>query len=315
MNHQPAQTGTGSAPSDGPNHDRPPDAPPPVARSAEDRPTDGPPIAKPVGRAGRNLGAAIAVGLSIGAVVLLTLFLYPPAFAVLVVIAVGVACYEISTALRTGGIRLDWWPLVIGGAAMGTAAWFYGLEGLALATLGTFLVATVWRMTGGTERFVSSIAASSLIILYVPFLAGFAVMMANRETGALWIITWAVAVVCNDTGGYAAGVLFGKHPMAPAISPKKSWEGFGGSLLAASVAAVLLFVLALDGQWWQGIVFGVAIAMVATLGDFVESMIKRDIGVKDMSNLLPGHGGVMDRMDSLLFSAPLAWILLTIFVG
>lgn len=273
------------------------------------------PVPPPTGRAGRNLGAAIGVGLGIAAVVLLTLFLYLPAFGLVVLAAVAAACYELTTALRTKGVHVAWWPLVVGGAAMGVAAWFHQLHGMAIATLLTFLFAVVWRMRGGTAGFVASTAASSLIILYVPFLAGFAIMMASTDAGAAWIVTWAVAVVSNDTGGYAAGVLFGKHPMAPRISPKKSWEGFAGSLLAASGSSVLMFTLALDGRWWQGVLFGVAIAVVATLGDFAESMVKRDLGVKDMSNLLPGHGGVMDRMDSLLFSAPLAWLLLTLFVG
>lgn len=275
----------------------------------------GVPQAQPASKAGRDLGAAIGVGVAIGAVVLLTLFLYRPAFGLLVLAAVGVSCYEISTALRSGDIHVAWWPLIVGSAGMSAGAWFYGLPGLAIATLFTFLVAIVWRMAGGVDGFVVSAGASSLIILYVPFLAGFAIMMANRDAGATWILTWAIAVVCNDTGGYASGVLLGKHPMAPTISPKKSWEGFAGSLVAASIGSVLMFVLVLDGQWWQGILFGIALAMVATLGDFAESMIKRDLGVKDMSNLLPGHGGVMDRMDSLLFSAPLAWLLLTLFVG
>lgn len=285
--------------------------PPTVQRSTP----DGAPVPQPTGRAGRDLGAAIGVGAGIGAVVLLTLFLYRPAFGLLVLIAVGAACYELTTALRSGGTSVAWWPLVAGGAAIMAAAWFYGLSGLAIATLLTFLVAIGWRMTRGIDGFVASAAASSLIILYVPFLAGFTVLMANRPSGAAWILAWAIAVVSNDTGGYATGVLLGKHPMAPTISPKKSWEGFAGSLAAASIGSVLMFVLALDAQWWQGILFGVAIAIVATAGDFAESMIKRDLGVKDMSNLLPGHGGVMDRMDSLLFSAPLAWMLLTLFLG
>lgn len=273
------------------------------------------PVPAPTGRAGRDLGAAVGVGVTIASVVLLTLFLYRPAFGLLVVAAVGAACYEIGTALRAGSVRVALWPLIVGGAGMGAAAWFYGLPGLAIGALLTFLVAVVRRMTGGTEGFVVSAAASSLIILYVPFLAGFAVMMASRDAGAAWVLAWAVAVVGNDTGGYAAGVLFGRHPIAPTISPKKSWEGFVGSLTVASIGSVLVYVLMLDGRWWQGVLFGLAMAMLATLGDFVESMIKRDLGVKDMSNLLPGHGGVMDRMDSLLFTAPPAWILLTLFVG
>ena len=269
----------------------------------------------PAGKAGRNLPAAIGVGAAIGGVVLLTLFLYRPAFGAVVVLAVVVAVREVALAVRQGGITVAPIPLMLGGVGMCVAAWFYGLEGLALGLLLTFFVSTVWRMSLPTEGFVSSAATSAFIAVYIPFLAGFAVLLTNRPDGAAWTIAWALAVVCNDTGGYIAGVLFGKHPMAPTISPKKSWEGFAGSLLAAAISGALMLSLALDGQWWQGVLLGVGIALIATLGDLAESMIKRDIGIKDMSDLLPGHGGVMDRMDSLLFSAPVAWMLLTLFVG
>lgn len=283
-------------------------------------PTD-PPVADAAGpetkpsKAGRDLGAAIGVGVGIGAVVLLSVFLYRPAFAVLVAAAVAMAVHEVATAVRAARIVVAPWPLMAGGVAMCAAAWFYELPGLALALLISFLAAVVWRMSRPVEGFVVSSAVSAFILLYLPFLAAFTVLMVHREDGALWIVTWAVAVVCNDTGGYATGVLAGRHPMAPAISPKKSWEGFAGSLVAACIGSTLMITLTLDGLWWHGVLFGLAIAMVATLGDLAESMIKRDIGIKDMSALLPGHGGLMDRMDSLLFSAPLAWMLLTLFVG
>lgn len=270
---------------------------------------------KPAGKAGRDLGAAIGVGVAIGAVVVASLFLYRPAFGVLVLLAVVVAVREVAIAVRHDDIVVAALPLMLGGVGMCIAAWFYGLIGLSIGLLLTFFAAVVWRMSMSIDGFVVSSAVSSFIALYIPFLGGFTILMVNREAGAVWIITWALAVVCNDTGGYASGVMFGKHPMAPAISPKKSWEGFAGSLLAASIASVLMFTLALDGAWWHGVLFGVGVAMIATLGDLAESMIKRDIGVKDMSNLLPGHGGIMDRLDSLLFSAPLAWMLLTLFVG
>lgn len=282
-----------------------------------DQPSEPGPVSakKPQRKAGRDLRAAISVGVAIGALVILSLFVYRPAFGVLVLVAVVLAVREVAEAVREKGIVAASLPLMIGGEAMCIAAWFFGIKGLAIALLMTFFVLVVWRMSLPTEGFVVSVAASSFITLYIPFLASFAILMANRELGGAWVITWALAVVCNDTGGYAAGVLFGKHPMAPTISPKKSWEGFAGSLLAASIAGVLMITLALDGQWWHGVLFGIAIAMIATLGDLAESMIKRDLGIKDMSNLLPGHGGVMDRMDSLLFSAPVAWMLLTLFVG
>jgi phosphatidate cytidylyltransferase len=107
-------------------------------------------------------------------------------------------------------------------------------------------------------------------------------------------------------------VLFGKHPMAPSISPKKSWEGMVGSVLGCILVATPIIALALDGPWWGGVLYGAAIAVSATIGDLGESMIKRSLGIKDMGNLLPGHGGLMDRLDSLLPSAAVAYLLLSL---
>ena len=150
--------------------------------------------------------------------------------------------------------------------------------------------------------------------MYLGLFASFATLMLVPDDGAQRILTFMIMVVASDTGGYIAGVLFGKHPMAPKISPKKSWEGFAGSLLGAALGGALCVWLLLDGQWWQGLIAGLAVAIVATGGDLTESLIKRDLGVKDMGNLLPGHGGVMDRMDSLLPSAVVTWCLLALFV-
>jgi len=150
--------------------------------------------------------------------------------------------------------------------------------------------------------------------VYVPFLAGFALLMTAEARGAQRVLIFFILTTCNDTGGYASGVLFGRHPMAPSISQKKSWEGLAGSLVAAAAAGAITMVTMLHGQAWQGAVTGVAVVVSATLGDLCESMIKRDLGIKDMGNLLPGHGGVMDRLDSLLPTAPVAWLLLKLFV-
>ena len=135
------------------------------------------------------------------------------------------------------------------------------------------------------------------------------------EDGAGRAFAFLIGVVLSDVGGYAAGVFLGKHPMAPTISPKKSWEGFAGSLVAGMVGGAITVTTLLDGQWWHGVLFGAAIVVTATAGDLVESLIKRDLGIKDMGTLLPGHGGIMDRLDSLLPTAPVVWLLLVLFVG
>ena len=273
-------------------------------------PTSPPASAPPPGRAGRNLTAAIGVGAGLGGAVIGALIAGPGAFVVLVSIAVLIACWEIGTALRTKNIAVPQVPLAIGAVAMPVAAWQGGTESLLVALALTAAGIVAWRLVDGPAGFAADVSAGVFVAVYVPFLAGFAVLMDVSADGAHRVATYVVLVVCNDVGGYAAGVLFGKHPMAPRISPKKSWEGMAGSLLACALGGALCVALLLDERWWAGALLGLVMAVAATLGDLGESVLKRDIGVKDMGTLLPGHGGLMDRMDSLLVSAPVAWLLL-----
>ncbi|MGX7679523.1 phosphatidate cytidylyltransferase [Jatrophihabitans sp. DSM 45814] len=265
-------------------------------------------------RAGRNLPAAIAVGAALGALILLTLFLYRPSFVIVVGIAAALGVYEMVTAISTVEARPPLLPLLVGGVAMEAIAWFRGPDGLVGALLLTVLGILIWRLADGASGYFADVASATLVSLYVPFLAGFAALLAHPDDGAARIVIFILAVVCSDTGGYVAGVLIGKHPMAPMVSPKKSWEGFGGSILASSACGVLMMVFCFHQDWWKGVAFGVVIAVTATLGDLGESMIKRDLGLKDMGKLLPGHGGIMDRLDSLLPCAPIAYLLLVAFL-
>lgn len=154
-------------------------------------------------------------------------------------------------------------------------------------------------------------AGGVFIVFYPAMLVAFALLLLRPEDGIQRIVVFIVVTICSDIGGYATGVVFGKHPMAPSVSPKKSWEGFAGSTLWCVVAGVLCVTLLLDGAWWIGAALGLAVVVAATVGDLCESMIKRDLGVKDMSNLVPGHGGLMDRLDSLALSVPVTWAILT----
>jgi phosphatidate cytidylyltransferase len=268
----------------------------------------------PPGRAGRNLPAALAVGLGLAGLVLTTLFLYRPAFALVVVVAVAVGTWELATAVAKVEARPPVVPLLAGLAAMEALAWLRGPEALAVAFLLTGLAIMVWRLVDGPTGYLRDTATGVLIAMYVPFLAGFAILMAKPDDGAKRIIAFIAAVVCNDTFGYATGVFFGKHPLAPTVSPKKSIEGFVGSLLGCTAFGVGYFHYAFRDVWWHGALFGLALAVTSTVGDLGESMIKRDLGIKDMGNLLPGHGGLMDRLDSLLPSAAVAYLLLTRFI-
>ena len=294
-------------------------APPPATEGA-----GGASAVAPHGRAGRNLPAALAVGLGLGAYVVLTLVFWRFGFVLLIALALALASVEMHNALRRIGMYPAVVPIVFGSVAIAIGSYLAGRQSpvvfsttsVLLAALALTVVASlVWRMRGGAEGYVRDTAASMLIIAYVPLLGSFAALiLAAPQDGVARMILFLLVVAMNDTGGYVAGVLFGKHPMAPRISPKKSWEGFAGSLLFGVVAAVLMAVYGLEAPVWVGVLLGVSLVAVGTCGDLVESLIKRDLGIKDMSSFLPGHGGVMDRLDSLLISAPVAWLIMYVLV-
>ncbi len=275
------------------------------------------------GRAGRNLPAAIGLGLGLGAYTVLSLVYFKPAFVVLVAVALVLASVELHQALQKKGMTSAIVPIVGGGIAIPIGSYLAGRQqpvvfsttSVLLAALAlTVLASLVWRMPKGATGYVRDVAASLLIIGYVPTLGSFAALMLAQEHGTARLVTFLLVVVMSDTGGYVAGVLFGRHPMAPRISPKKSWEGLAGSFVFGIASGVSMAVLVLDVPFWIGVLLGVALVIVGTCGDLIESLIKRDIGIKDMSSFLPGHGGVMDRLDSLLVGAPVAWLIMYVLV-
>lgn len=268
-------------------------------------------------KAGRNLPVAIAVGLGLGAVIVACLLVFRQLFVGIVVVAVVASVWEMRSTLASArGINLAWIPLAIGSAATVALAWPYGHTAQAVGIAFTALAAMVWRFGKGADGYLADVSATLFLVVYLGLFASFATLLVAPHDGHARVLAFLIMVVCSDTGGYAAGALLGKHPMAPQISPKKSWEGFAGSIVTAMVGGALALSLqpALHHPWWQGIVVGGVLAVVSTIGDLAESLIKRDLGVKDMGTLLPGHGGVMDRMDSLLPSAVVAWALLTLFI-
>ncbi len=268
------------------------------------------------GRAGRDLVSAIAVGafLAIG-VVLVPVLWAPAVFSVIISAAMVVGAHELRGALAHNQTRLAWLPLYVGVAAMPQAAYWFGALPLLAVFGATVLVILMWRLALGPDGYVADVSATVLAAAYTGLMGGFAALMLTSSQGGLRIIAFVVLTICSDIGGYVAGVLAGRHPIAPALSPKKSWEGFAGSLVLQAAAGVALFVSVFHAPWWQGLLTGLVLTVTATAGDFVESAIKRDLGVKDMSNLLPGHGGLMDRLDSLLPNAFTAWLLLLVFLG
>ncbi|MGW7255887.1 phosphatidate cytidylyltransferase [Streptomyces sp. NPDC054834] len=267
--------------------------------------------------AGRDLSSAIGVGVGLGVVIVASLFIVKAVFVGVVAVAVVVGLWELTSRLQESkGIKAPLVPLALGGAAMVVAGYVRGAEGAWVAMALTALAALVWRMTEPPEGYLKDVTAGVFAAFYVPFLATFVAMMLTADDGPWRVLTFLLLTVVSDTGAYAVGWRFGKHKLAPRISPGKTREGLLGAVLFAMVAGALCMQFLIDdGAWWQGLLLGLAVAASATLGDLGESMIKRDLGIKDMGTLLPGHGGIMDRLDSLLPTAPVVWLLLVIFVG
>ncbi|WUM09073.1 phosphatidate cytidylyltransferase [Streptomyces sp. NBC_00334] len=267
--------------------------------------------------AGRDLGAAIGVGVGLGVVIVASLFFVKAVFVGVVVVAVVVGLWELTERLEERkGIKAPLVPLAIGGAAMVVAGYARGAEGAWVAMALTALAVLVWRMTEPPEGYLRDVTAGLFAAFYVPFLATFVAMMLMADDGEWRVLVFLILTVVSDTGAYAVGWRFGRTKLAPRISPGKTREGLLGAVAFAMVAGALCtHFLIDDGTWWQGLLLGLAVAVSATLGDLGESMIKRDLGIKDMGTLLPGHGGIMDRLDSLLPTAPVAWLLLVVFVG
>jgi phosphatidate cytidylyltransferase len=264
----------------------------------------------PAGRAGRNLPAAIGSGVVLLALIGGSLYFWKPAFVVVVAAAILLGVWELRQAVAERGIRLPFEPLVAGALVMLVGAYLGGAPALATALAVTALGVMLWRLRGGVAGFVRDATAGVFVAVYVPFLAGFVLLLLRPDDGPLRVLTFVLVTIASDIGGYVVGVLAGKHPMAPVISPKKSWEGFVGSAVFCVAAGWAGVVHLLGGPGWVGVLLGLVAVVMATLGDLSESVIKRDLGIKDMSAIIPGHGGLMDRLDSLLATVAPTWLLL-----
>ncbi len=275
-----------------------------------DTPPEQPVPAEKKSRAGRDLPAAVASGVVLLALIAASLYFWKPAFVILVAAAILIGIWEFKQGFAAKDIRLPYEPLMAGAVVMLVGAYVGGAPALVTAMAVTALATMLWRLRGGVDGFVRDATAAVFTGVYVPFLAGFVVLLLAEDDGALGVVTFILVTIASDIGGYAVGVLVGRHPMAPVISPKKSWEGFAGSTAFCVAAGWATVVYLLDGDWWVGVLLGLITVVMATLGDLCESVIKRDLGIKDMSSIIPGHGGLMDRLDSLLATIAPTWLLL-----
>jgi phosphatidate cytidylyltransferase len=268
-------------------------------------------------KAGRDLPAAIAVSLVLGGTVIATLLFAPRGWVVILSVGMAVATYEVVRRLRENGYSIPLIPLLVGGQAMIWLTWPFGPAGALGAYGGTVLVCLTWRLLSQGLRsqpvnYLRDVAVSILLATWIPLFAAFGALLVYPEDGWARVLTFMLVVAFSDIGGYTAGVLFGKHRMVPAISPNKSWEGLAGSLVCGTATAILAVVFLMKAPWWVGVPLGMMLVITATLGDLVESQFKRDLGIKDMGTLLPGHGGLMDRIDGALPSAVATWIVLSL---
>ena len=261
-------------------------------------------------RAGRKLGPSILVSLSLVALIWVSLAFQPIVFAGVVTLAVVLGIREISRAFAQVETNIPTNTLIAVSIGLSIATWVDGVEGLAVATAVALPILLINILRRGPEGFVRSATATTLALIYLPFLAGFIILLGHNEKGLEQVMTFVILVGCNDTFGYFVGVLIGKHLMVPNISPKKSWEGLAGSVVFTMLGGALMFHYVLDIHWHIGAIVGLLIVFTATSGDLIESAMKRDLHLKDMGSLLPGHGGVLDRLDSVLLSAPALWLTL-----
>lgn len=268
-------------------------------------------------RAGRNLPAAIIVGGLLAGMLVTVLLVQPLLWVVVLALAAPIATHEVTRRLREAGYDVPFIPLLLGGQAMLWLSWPYGVTGVLGAFGGTVVLCMVWRLvdqglTHTPVNYLRDMSATVLIAAWVPLFMSFGVLLVYPDDGVGRVFCLLLTVVFSDIGGYTLGVLFGKHPMVPAISPKKSWEGFAGSMLFGIAGAVLAVTVFLHRPWWVGLPLGLLLVLTGIFGDLVESQVKRDLGIKDMGRSLPGHGGMMDRLDGLLPSAVMTWIVLTL---
>jgi len=283
-----------------------------------------PELTKP---AGRSLSKSVAVGLVLAAIFLASILIFKELFILLALVATAIGAWELSTALRTKGWYVPRVPAVVGSVIIMPATYYGGPIVQWLVSLGIVAALILWRTVHliwerrkanfqTLQRTVRDYGAAAFLVIYLPLSLSFTMLMLRRpEDGQWWVLAYVTTVALIDSAGYLFGRVFGKHKLAPGVSPKKTWEGLAASIFFGASSAILFTVFLLGGPWWVGLILAAGLILSAVFGDLAESLIKRDLGMKDMSKLLPGHGGMMDRLDSMLPSALMAYLVMVVFFG
>ena len=276
---------------------------------------------------GRSLSKSIVVGLLLAAIFLATILIYKEFFILFLVVSTAIGAWELSTALRIKGWYVPRVPAVVGSVIIMPATYYGGPAVQWLVSLGIVAALILWRTVhliwerrkANFQTFLRTIrdfGAAAFLVIYLPLSLSFSMLLLRRpDDGAYWVLTFVVTVALIDSAGYLFGRVFGRHKLAPGVSPKKTWEGLLASIIFGATAAILLTVFLLEGPWWVGLILAAAVILAAVFGDLAESLIKRDLGVKDMSKLLPGHGGMMDRLDSMLPASLMTYLVMVVFFG
>ena len=275
---------------------------------------------------GRSLSKSVGYGLLMGAAFLASILLVKEAFIILGVVGIAAGSWELASALRQTGWYVPRVPVVVGSAVIMPATYYGGPFWQWVTSLGLIGFLAIWRVihllferredvrqTFG--RTIRDFSAAAFVVIYLPLTFSFAFLLLKRpHDGAAWVCAAIVTAAISDTAGYLIGRKLGKHKLAPGISPKKTLEGLLASVLLGGLTAVLIVVLAIHQSFWLGLVVGAGVLVAAVFGDLSESLIKRDLGIKDMSSWLPGHGGVMDRLDSILPAILVTFVIATLLV-
>ncbi len=275
---------------------------------------------------GRSLSKSVVVGLLLAAVFLSSLLLYKELFIVFLSISTAIGAWELSTALREKKWYVPRVPAVVGSVLIMPATYFGGPAIQWLASIAIVAALIVWRTVHllferrkanfqTLKRTVRDFGAAAFLVIYLPLTLSFGMLLLRRDDGQWWVLAFVTTVALIDSAGYLFGRIFGKNKLAPGVSPKKTWEGLAASIVFGTVSAVSFTVFLLGGQWWVGVILAAALILAAVFGDLAESLIKRDLGIKDMSTLLPGHGGMMDRLDSMLPASLMTYLVMVVFFG